>query len=69
MKASRVSRIVRILTAMQAEENLTPDDLANMCEISRRTLFRDLKELQAIGVPYQYVHRKQTHTTGPYEAA
>jgi len=54
MKLSRISRVVRILTTLQAEKNYTADGLAEMLGTSRRTVFRDLKELQAIGVPYHY---------------
>jgi len=54
MKLSRISRVVRILTTLQAERNYTADGLAEMLGTSRRTVFRDLKELQAIGVPYHY---------------
>jgi len=54
MKSNRITRIVRILTTLQAGKNYTADDLAKIFRISRRTVFRDLKELQTIGVPYQY---------------
>ncbi|MHC4115090.1 MAG: helix-turn-helix transcriptional regulator [Planctomycetota bacterium] len=60
MKSSRISRVVRILTALQAG-NCTVDDLAGMSRTSRRTVFRDLKELRSIGVPYHY-----NATTGDY---
>lgn len=54
MKLSRVSRVVRILTALQSKENYSVDELSELLGTSRRTIFRDLKQLQAIGVPYQY---------------
>jgi len=45
---------MQILTTMQAGKNYAVSDLSNMFGTSRRTIFRDLKELQAIGVPYHY---------------
>lgn len=54
MKHSRVSRIVNILTTLQSGEKYTPAALEKLLGISKRTVFRDLKELQAIGVPCKY---------------
>ncbi len=54
MKRSRISRIMQILTALQTGKSYTVSDLSKMFGISRRTTFRDLKELQATGVPYHY---------------
>jgi proteasome accessory factor B len=54
MKRSRVGRMLQILTALQAGRNNQVDDLAQMCTMSRRTIFRDLKELKDIGIPCRY---------------
>ena len=54
MKKSRVARIVQILTTLQAGKSYTAADLSRMLGTSRRTIFRDLKELQDIGIPYRY---------------
>jgi len=54
MKSSRVSRIVRLLTTLQAGKSYRAGELAKILGMSRRTVFRDLKELQNIGVPYRY---------------
>ena len=45
---------MEILTTLQAGESYTVGDLSEMFGTSRRTIFRDMKELQAIGVPYHY---------------
>jgi len=50
MKSSRVSRVVQILTTLAAGKGHTAADLSQMFGVSRRTLFRDLKELQNIGI-------------------
>jgi proteasome accessory factor B len=39
---------------MQAGRSYAVNDLSKMFGTSTRTIFRDLKELQAIGVPYHY---------------
>lgn len=54
MKSGRIGRLVRILTTLQSGENYSAGDLEKLLSVSRRTIFRDLKELQNIGVPYQY---------------
>ncbi|MCH7557149.1 MAG: WYL domain-containing protein, partial [Planctomycetes bacterium] len=54
MKRSRISRVMQILTTLQVGKSYAVSDLSKMFGASRRTIFRDLKELQAIGVPYRY---------------
>ena len=54
MKHSRVSRIVNILTTLQSGQKYAPADLEEILGVSKRTIFRDLKELQSIGVPYKF---------------
>lgn len=54
MKSNRISRVIQILTTLQAGKSYTASDLSKMFGTSRRTIFRDLKELQALGVPYHY---------------
>jgi predicted DNA-binding transcriptional regulator YafY len=54
MKTSRISRIVQLLTLLQSGQCHSVEDLVDLLEVSRRTLFRDLNELEAIGIPYFY---------------
>ena len=65
MKSSRISRVVRILTALQSGRGYTANDLAQMFGVSRRTVFRDLKELEAIGVPYRYDNKSGGYSIDP----
>ncbi len=65
MKSSRVSRIVNILTTLQAGKHCTVEELAETFGTSRRTVFRDLKELQTIGVPYHYDSQKGSYAIDP----
>ena len=51
----RVGRVVRLLTTLSKTgaspgKSCTADELAKLFGVSRRTLFRDLKEIQEIGI-------------------
>jgi predicted DNA-binding transcriptional regulator YafY len=46
MKKNRTSRIVRFLTILQSKDYQKNPDLAKMLGISRRTFFRDLKDIK-----------------------
>jgi len=65
MKLSRISRVIQILTTLQAGKSYAVGDLSKMFGTSRRTIFRDLKELQAIGVPYHYDAKTGGYTVDP----
>jgi len=65
MKRSRISRVMQILTTLQVGKSYTVSDLSKMFGTSRRTIFRDLKELQAIGVPYRYDARTSGYMIEP----
>jgi len=65
MKRSRISRVMQILTTLQAGKSCAVSDLSKMFRTSRRTIFRDLKELQAIGVPFHYDAKTGGYTIEP----
>ena len=50
---------------MQASKDYAVGDLAKMFGTSRRTIFRDMQELQAMGVPYQYDPKTSGYVIGP----
>jgi predicted DNA-binding transcriptional regulator YafY len=54
MKRSRLDRMLQILTALQSAHHYAVPDLAKMFGVSRRTTFRDLKDLQKAGVACHY---------------
>jgi len=56
---------MQILTTLQAGKSYAVSDLSKMFGVNRRTIFRDLKELQAIGVPYRYDARTSGYTIEP----
>ena len=65
MKSGRVSRVVRILTTLQASKSYSSVDLEKLLGVSRRTIFRDLKELQSIGVPYKFDKKTGGYSIDP----
>ena len=48
---TRVHRLLRLIGAIQSRRGLNAGDLARLCEIHERTVYRDLDTLNASGVP------------------
>jgi len=47
----RASRLLRILTLLQTRSRVTAQDLATECEVSIRTIYRDMEALSMAGIP------------------
>jgi predicted DNA-binding transcriptional regulator YafY len=47
----RASRLLSILTTLQARGQVTAPELAETCEVSVRTIYRDIDALAAAGIP------------------
>ncbi len=65
MKTTRVGRVVQLLTTLQSGRDYTAGDLSRIFKTSRRTIFRDLRELANIGVPYKYNPQTRGYTINP----
>jgi len=54
MSVSRIYRLLKLITTLQAGRALTANELAEELAVSRRTIFRDLKMLELAGIPYYF---------------
>ncbi|GMU23809.1 MAG: hypothetical protein AMXMBFR13_38870 [Phycisphaerae bacterium] len=51
---SRIHRLLRVLALIQAEKGWDAQRLADACQTTTRTIYRDLNMLQGAGVPYYF---------------
>lgn len=65
VRSDRLIRIMRILTALQAEKGCNANELAKIAGTSRRTVFRDMKVLQEAGMHFQYDIKSGSYTADP----
>lgn len=49
---SRIHRLLKILTLIQADEGWTAPKLAKACGVAVRTIYRDMKILEGAEIPY-----------------
>jgi predicted DNA-binding transcriptional regulator YafY len=61
MRVARIHRLIRLIQTMQSGRAADPDSLAALLGVARRTLFRDLKTLEAAGVPYRFSKKTQRY--------
>jgi predicted DNA-binding transcriptional regulator YafY len=54
MPYSRVHRLFRIVTMIQSRTGWTAARLAEECGVDERTIYRDFKELEGVGVPLYF---------------
>lgn len=54
MRAGRIHRIIRLIVLLQSSRCYSADELSRECEVSRRTIFRDLRMLELAGIPFYY---------------
>lgn len=54
MDYTRVHRLLKIVTLIQARPGWTARRLAEECGVEERTIFRDLNELEGVGIPYYF---------------
>lgn len=56
---AQLARLFRLVLMLQSERSPNARDLAERCEVSRRTIYRDLEMLAAAGIPVQYRQERQ----------
>lgn len=61
MKYTRVHRLLKVLTCIQSGADWTPTRLARECAVAERTIYRDLKELEAVGIPIRFDARTRRY--------
>ena len=61
----QIIRMWRILLALRSRVARNTRDLAELCEVSRRTIFRDLRALSEAGVPVEYSMERQGYRLAP----
>jgi hypothetical protein len=54
MAYTRIHRLFRLVTLIQAGPGWTARGLGEECGVDERTIFRDLKELEGVGVPIEF---------------
>lgn len=57
----KIRRMLQLLERLQAGQLHSADELAVLCGVSRRTVFRDLKTLQEAGIPLFYDSKQQRY--------
>jgi len=61
----RIGRIIKVITALQSARRYAVCDLAEMFGTSRRTIFRDLQNLQEAGFPCRYDPKTRSYAIEP----
>ncbi|MCK4602409.1 MAG: HTH domain-containing protein, partial [Phycisphaerae bacterium] len=54
MSVSRIYRLLQLITILQGRRSYTANELASELDVSRRTIFRDLKMLEFAHIPYYF---------------
>lgn len=62
---TRVHRLLQLITAIQSRRGLRVPDLARLCEVNERTIFRDLDAINAAGIPCAFDTESQGYRVGP----
>jgi predicted DNA-binding transcriptional regulator YafY len=61
MNLTRIHRLLRLLSLLQAGKGFNVEGLAQECGVCRRTVFRDLDLLRVSGVPLQFDEERQQY--------
>src|SRR6266481_1883992 len=56
---AQLARLFRLILMLQSERHPNARELAEWCEVSRRTVYRDLEMLAAAGIPIRFRRERQ----------
>lgn len=59
---ARLSRILQLIVALQGQRYPSARELAEMLDVSRRTVYRDFTALESAGLPVQYDAERQGYS-------
>jgi len=59
---ARINRLLQLVELLQSGHVYNSAQIAEHCEVSRRTIFRDIKMLQDSGLPIRYNEEKQGYS-------
>lgn len=62
MNSKRITRLVKLLQELLDGAGHNPDSLAQACQVSRRTVFRDLEALKEAGVPLKFDKHREKYS-------
>lgn len=66
MKINQLARKIRMIWLLQTGVPATADQLAQDLQISRRTVFRDIRELEDAGIDIRYDKPRQSYLINPH---
>ena len=61
MNLTRIQRLLKLIGLLQVGRGQNVRSLANDCDVSRRTIFRDLDVLRGAGVPLEFDDESQSY--------
>lgn len=61
MNSKRITRLLKLLETLQAGNHENAAGLAKACDVSRRTIFRDLETLREAGVPLKFDRQRDAY--------
>lgn len=57
----KIRRLLKLLECLQSERGYNAKELAELCGVTRRQVFRDLRALQDSGIEVRYDERRQSY--------
>ena len=61
---TRIHRLLKVLTLVESGRAMTPQALAERCDVSERTIYRDLNEIEGAGFPIRFDPERNRYVIG-----